>query len=87
MNRVGLTLVPFVNAIGYFSPFCSAEEPEQSYYAGAVFLLLLLQLTEPLLSLHTQPVLGTNCHRNVTEPKLQRDCASNPPSPLKKIHC
>lgn len=27
MNRVGLTLVPFVNAIGYFSPFCTDEEP------------------------------------------------------------
>lgn len=57
---------------------------EQSYYAGAAFLLLLLQLTQTLLSLHTQAVLGTNCHRNVTEPKLQRDCASNPASLLCK---
>lgn len=27
MNRVGLTLVPLVNAIGYFSPFCTDEKP------------------------------------------------------------
>lgn len=27
MTRAGLTLVPFVNAIGYFSPFPSDEEP------------------------------------------------------------
>lgn len=59
--------------LGILVRFSLRMNREQSYYAEAAFLLFLLHFTQTSLPLHTQADLGTSCHQNVTETKLQRD--------------
>lgn len=55
---------------------------EQSYYNRSCVFCFFCFNWQTLLLLHTQADLSMSCHKNVTKTKLQRDCASQPPSPL-----